>query len=147
MRNMDFFMNCEVESKFEEVEIEGIAKFKFPEGTESAGKPIPWALKPITTDRLDQLRTQNTRTIKHKTRGTEKIVDGNRLTYELMVDTIIYPNFKDTNWLQATKCIDPVDLLKKVLDKPGDFSRISKECTIVNGLSETEEELAEEAKN
>ena len=149
MRNsdMNFFMNQDLESKFEDVEISGISKFKYPQGHEEAGKTIPWILKPITTSALDELREQNTSVRKLSDGKKDKVVDEKRMTYEMMIETIQYPNFKDAMWLESAKLVDPVDLLKKVLDKPGDFGRISKECCSVNGIGVSEEELVSEAKN
>lgn len=145
-RDMNFFM--QEESEREEVSIDGISKFKYPKGHAEEGKIIPWILKPITTDRLEQLNKNNT-TIKRISGKQIKSIDDSRLTYEMMVESIVYPNFKDENWLNSRKCLDPVDLMKKVLDLPGDYSRISKEVLAVNGLGEkdSEEALIKDAKN
>lgn len=123
-RSMDFFMDVDFNSNIEEVEIEGITKVCYPAGHEKAGKPIPWILKPITTELLAKVTDDNTSKIRKEGRII-KTVDENRLTNELMVETIVYPNFKDKQWLESLKLLDPVDLLMKVLSLPGDYSRIS----------------------
>ena len=142
---MDFFMECDYGNDTE-VEIKGIAKVCYPAGHEKAGQPIPWILKPITTELLSQLTTNNTTKVRRNGQIV-KTIDENRLTNDIMVETIVYPNFKDVRWLEQSKLVDPVDLLMKVLSLPGDYSRISKEVVKVNGMGETTEEVIKEAKN
>jgi hypothetical protein len=149
MRDMSFFMDAE-EIEIEEIEIEGINKFRFPcdgEGFKKGDK-IPWVIKSITTERLEEITKSNT-TVTTKKKVKTRNIDENRVTYDIMVDSIVYPNFKDESWLKKEQILDPVELLKKTLNRPGDFSRISKEVMAVNGLSESddEESLTEEAKN
>lgn len=146
MRDMEFFMNIAPEGEFLETEIEGIAKFKFPKGHEKEGQKIPWVLKPISTQHLDEIRATNT-TARRVKNNIIKDVDSLRVTHEMMVETIVYPNFKDPNWLKASKCIDSTELLLKVLDLPGDFARISTAVVEANGISGNEEDLIKEAKN
>jgi hypothetical protein len=148
-KNMEFFMQ-EDNSYKNEVVIAGIQKFKYPTDGEGykKGDIIPWIVKPINTEKLSQLTESNTTTKRKK--GKEfKTVDQKRLTYEVMVESIIYPNFKDKAWLEKYKLIDPVDLLTITLDLPGDFSRMSKEVLAIHGIDkdDDEEDLIEEAKN
>lgn len=147
-RDMSFFMQTEEERS--EVVIPGISKFKYPtDGPDyKKGDIIPWVLKPITTNLLDQLTKDNTTTKIRKGKQVKNI-DDKRLTYQTMIETIKYPNFKDKVWLDSQNFVDPVDLISKVLDLPGDYSRISKEVLAANGIGndETEEEIIEEAKN
>lgn len=142
---MDFFMDCDYGNDVE-LTIPGIAKVCYPAGHEKAGQPIPWILKPITTERLSQLTDNNTTKIR-KEGKINKVVDDTRLTNDIMVETIVYPNFKDTRWLEQNKLVDPIDLLMRVLSLPGDYSRISKEVVKANGMGDSTEEIIKEAKN
>lgn len=150
MKNMEFFMNSAVESDFEEVEIEGISKFTYPTGHEKAGEIIPWLVRPLSTSEFETIR-ENNKTIKTSVINGQKVkdvnVDSSGVSYDLMIQSIQYPNFSDPAWLAASKCLDPVDLLKKVLDKPNDFTRISQDVVAANGLGSKDEDLVKEAKN
>lgn len=150
IRDMNYFMDADLETVIE-TECEGIDKIKYPDTIGDneqviKGLPIPWVLKPITTDALSILSENNTTRIRKGGRIT-KTVDETRLTNELLVDTIIFPNFKDKAWLNKMKCIDPVDLLMKVLSLPGDYARISQAVTKVNGMEDVQEEIIKSAKN
>lgn len=143
---MQYFMEVDLNQEIQEIEIEGIDKFKYPKGTAKEGEKVPWVLKPITTEHMNTLRKQNT-SISFKKHVKKTNVDSERLTLQMMIDTIVFPNFKDKVWLEKYKLLDPVDLLQKVLSFPGDFTRISEAVVEVNGLNEDEIEDIKEAKN
>ena len=145
MKDMQFFSTVD-ESERKEVTIEGIDKFKYPKGHKKEGINIEWIVQPLTMKKLDEIYAENT-VIKRKGGKTSKVINEKRMGYDLMVESIVYPDFKDKNWLEQNKMVDPVELIKKVLDLPKDFQRISEEVMCINGFGDEEEDLIKEAKN
>ncbi|WP_251846150.1 phage tail assembly chaperone, partial [Enterococcus faecium] len=144
--SMEFFMENDKGKQSPEIEVEGVARFSFPEGHELAGQPIPWILKPITTKQMEDIQKRNTVITRNK--GiTNSITDQRRATREMILETIVFPDFKDPKWLESTKFVDPVDLLMDVLSLPGDFTRITSEVMDINGLGDNKDDLIKEAKN
>ena len=146
-RNMAFFMknNAVVQ---EENEIEGIGAFRYPDDGEGfcKGDVIPFVIKTVPTKIRDRLRKQCT-LFKGKKHNRHEEFDKTRFQKLLIIEGCGYPDFRDVQLLESYGCVDPADLVDRILCKPGDQDRILLEILEFNGYLEDEEELVEEAKN
>ena len=144
-KDMSLFINAEIQEA-PEVEVEGISTFLYPEGHEKAGQKIPFIMRRITSEKLREIGERNT---SYKTRKGRRIktMDEHRTNYQIAIETIIYPNFKDKDWLDKYKLLDPVDLFLKVINNAGELANLINKVLDVNGFDETDDELVDEAKN
>ena len=137
-RDMSYFMDADLNKEFEEVEIEGIDLFRDKEGNN-----IKWVVKPIEMKDIERIREKNT-TKKKKGKGYIKELNEKRFSNEIILESIIFPDFKDKGWLDKEKLLDPIELMEKVLRKPTHYTEISNSILVMNGLKEKDEEDIEE---
>lgn len=123
-------------------EIPGISKFK-----DSEGNIVPWRVKAISTTDFLRIQQDNTKKVHISPGKVANRLDEKSLTSDLMIESIEFPDFKNTEWLKANSCIDPQDLLFKVLSKFSDFERISKAVVVASGISTNQEQVIAEVKN
>jgi hypothetical protein len=132
-RNLAFFMNGKAEQP-KEKEVYVSKRYKDEED-----KIIPFVMKAITTERLDQLADECT--------DDEKGLDRPRYLARIAVESTVYPDFKNSELLKSYGVVDPVDAAKKVLSVGGEYNEWIKQAQVVNGYFEDFEKLVEEAKN
>lgn len=110
------------------------------------GKPIPFRIKAISTELIHQLQDECTTTKKKKGITDEKI-DQKRFVARLCVETTVYPDFKNKELLNSYGLVDPVDLIKAILNIPGEYAGLIQAVQRINGFEDNFDELVEEAKN
>jgi len=133
-RNMSYFMDADLNKEFEEVEIKGIDLFK-----NEKGENIPWIVKPLEMSDIEAIREANT-SKKKKGKGYIKELDEKRFGNTIILDSIIFPDFKNKEWLAKEKLLDPIELMLKVLKKPTHYASISDQILVMNGMKENDEE-------
>ncbi len=139
-QDLSFFMP----SKAKQVEVEETPISK--RFTDDKGNIIPFKMRPITTERIDQIEALNTRKTRFKGQQQEK-VDYARFIAQVAVETTIYPDFRSEELRQAYKTEDPIEVAKSVLHVGGEYTNWISKASEINGFDDTLEDLEEAAKN
>lgn len=154
--------NENIEKEAEEVEETMDLSFFMPESVEAVhevtapisqrfknkeGKIIPFKFKPITTDRMDELEKLHTKPVIKKNRKVGERVDQARFMAHVAVESTIYPDFKDTKLRRAYRTEDPIEIAKRILKVPGEYTNWINQASEVNGFDDTVDDLEEIAKN
>ncbi|MFE6441363.1 phage portal protein, partial [Bacillus subtilis] len=111
------------------------------------GNVIPFILKPITTERIDELEKENTTFKNVKGRGRVKDLDSQRFYARIAIESTIYPDFRSKDLREAYKTADPVEVAKRVLSVGGEYANWLNKAIEINGFEDDLEDLEEEAKN
>lgn len=105
------------------------------------GKVIPFLVKPISTERIEEIETECTKPILRKKRKVGEELDKQRYVARLMVEATVYPNFKDSALLSSYGVVDPTELVKKILHVPGEYAKLAEVVTAINGFDEDEDDV------
>lgn len=141
-RNMSFFMKGQAKP-IEETEEVVSARF-----LDEKGKPIPFVFRPISSDRLEELRKECTkRTPAKKGQPATEEMDTQRLILKTGIETTVFPNFKNADLLKSYGVADPVDVVSKVLEIAGELNAWIAVVQRVNQFDDDFEEMIEDAKN
>ncbi|OLN21872.1 phage portal protein [Domibacillus antri] len=114
---------------------------------DNEGKVIPFVMKPIPTERIEQLENE---CYKPKYEGSKKVgeeFDRARWIARMSLESTIYPDFRDKELLKAHGVVDPVDAVKKVLSVGGEYAEFMRAGQRINGYFDTFEDLVIDAKN
>ena len=104
------------------------------------GKPIEWELKPIPTDRIEEIKDQT-----KFYQDTDKMMG--RFAMEVTVASIAFPPLRDQKLQDSYGVKDPEKLLCKLLNA-AELDMLKVEALKINGYGgESLEELSGEAKN
>ena len=140
VQDLSIFLPGSVEEA-EEIKVPISKRFKDKEG-----KIVPFILKAISTERVDEIEKECTT---HKNvRGTGRVrnFDNQRFMQRIAIESTVYPPFKSQELRKAYGTQDPVEVARKVLHIAGDFTKWLEETQRVNGFGD-EEDLEELAKN
>lgn len=142
-KDMKYFLGKDPEQAFKEVEVEGIELFKDEEG-----KIVPWVMRAVPMKRIEKIRELNTTRKKKKGGKVETAYDEKRILEQVAVESIVFPDFKDKEFLDSYSEIDPVSLFEKLLSHPKYYAKIISSVNEINGFGEdNEEDEIKEAKN
>ncbi len=88
---------------------------------DSEGNPIPWKIRPLTNEELDNLRDRFTKRVKNKmTQKSEKIFDKEGFTMEMATTAIEFPPLDDAQ-LQESYGVVGADSLLNAMLTPGEL--------------------------
>lgn len=112
-----------------------------PELKDSEGNTVKWEIKPVTTKEEEAIREE----------CTDYGEGGYRLNVskyigKMIAEAVVYPNLYDAKLQDSYGVRSPEALVKEILDKPGDYSRLAKFVQELNGFKSLREDI-EEAKN
>jgi len=138
---MSFFMKGKAAQLPEE---EVIVSRRF---VDDKGKPVPFTLRALPVERVEQLQDECMRPVKSKQRRGERELDAKRFAARLGIESTIYPAFRAPELLQSYGVTDPVDVVKQVLSLPGEYAEWINAVQRINGFDEDFEELVDDAKN
>ena len=139
-KSMEWFMKDRAKRQPEE---DIIISYRF---TDDKGKPLAFKIKAVGQKRVEELMDDCTKTFTKKGRLIDERLDNIRFVARLVVDSTIYPNFKEKELLASYGVVDPVDLVKEML-LPGEYAELVGAVQRINGYDEDFAELVEEAKN
>lgn len=139
--DLSFFMPGKAEDP-EEIKSPISRRFK-----DGKGKVIPFVFKPITTDRVDELEKTSLKSIVKNNKVVGKELDNARFMARIAVESTVYPDFKAAEMRKAYKTEDPVEVAKKMLHVPGEYSSWIAKAAEVNGFEDDVEDLEEIVKN
>lgn len=88
---------------------------------DSEGNPIPWKIRPLTNEELDNLRDRFTKRVKNKmTQKTEEVFDREGFTMEMATTSIEFPKLDDAQ-LQESYGVVGADSLLNAMLTPGEL--------------------------
>lgn len=112
------------------------------------GEPMEWVIKPLTTVESEAIREQCTKDVPVNRKPglfTQK-VDPREYTAKLMVASILEPNMYDAELQDSYGVKTPEDLLRQMVDDPGEYNAFGMFIFEYNNLTKTLEGQVEEAK-
>lgn len=113
------------------------------------GKPLLWTIKPLTTRENDRLRDECT--IQAKVTGkpnlTQPKLDTSKFIAKMIASSVVEPNLHDKELQDSYGVMTPEDLIKEMIDNPGEYNNFAEFIQEYNGFNETLDEKVEEAKN
>lgn len=106
------------ENKIKREAYEYVASKDFVDGE---GNPIPWKIRPLTNEELDNLRDRFTKRVKNKmTQKTEEVFDKEGFTMEMATTAIEFPKLDDAQ-LQESYGVVGADSLLNAMLTPGEL--------------------------
>lgn len=117
--------------------------------TNENGQPLLWTLKPISTKENDVIRDECTKDIPvvGKPNMFRPKLDTSKYIAKMICASVIEPNLNDKELQDSYGVMTPDDLLKEMVDDPGEYSDFAAFVQQYNGFNTTIDEKVEEAKN
>lgn len=113
------------------------------------GKPLLWTLKPLTTRENDAIRDDCTIEVPISGRKGQfrSKLDISKYMAKLIVSSVVEPNLNDKELQDSYGVMSAEELIKEMVDDPGEYSELCAFIQEYNGFSETIDEKVVEAKN
>ncbi len=108
---------------------------------DEAGNPIEWVMKPLTTELIEEITAssmKNERVIGKKGMF-KKVLDDNLFIARLITNSVVMPDLLDKELQDSYNVLKPEDLLKKLVDSAGEYSKLGKFVLELNGFDDSEE--------
>lgn len=113
------------------------------------GKPLLWVIKPLSTTENDVLRDECTMDVpvKGKPNLYRPKLNTSRYIAKMICASVAEPNLNDKELQDSYGVMTPDELLKEMIDDPGEYSEFAAFVQQFNGFTATMEDAVEEAKN
>lgn len=112
------------------------------------GKPLLWTIKPLSTRENDIIRDDCTMDIPipGKMGAYRQKLNTSKYLAKLICASVVEPNLNDKELQDSYGVMTPEDLIKEIIDDPGEYSNFTVFIQNFNGFTSMEEKV-EEAKN
>lgn len=113
------------------------------------GKSLEWEIKPLTTKENERIREDCTYEVQVKGKPNQfrPKINSNEYLARMIVASVVEPNLNNAELQDSYGVKTPEDLLKEMIDDPGEYSDFAVFIQQFNGFTETLDEEVEEAKN
>lgn len=113
------------------------------------GKPLEWAIKPLSTKENDNIRDacMIDVPVKGKPNMYRPKLDTSKYIAKMLCACIVEPNLYDTELQDSYGVMTPEELLKEMIDDPGEYQDFATFVQDYNGFNTSIEDKIEEAKN
>ena len=113
------------------------------------GQPLEWTLKPLTTKENDNIRDECMRDVPvtGKPNVFRPKLDTSKYIARMICACVIEPNLFDKELQDSYGVYTPEDLLKEMVDDPGEYQNLASFIQAYNGFDTTLDDKVEEAKN
>lgn len=113
------------------------------------GNPLLWTIKPLSTKENEDIRETCTFEVpvKGKPNMFRPKVNTNLYLAKMMVASIVEPNLYNAELQDSYEVKTPEDLLKEMINDPGEYNDLAAFIQKFNGFNTTMEDKVEEAKN
>lgn len=116
---------------------------------DAKGNPLPWTIKPLTTKENDAIRDECM--IEVPVKGKPNLfrpkLDTSKYIGKMICACVVEPNLYDKDLQDSYGVMSPDDLLKEMIDDPGEYQEFATFVQNFNGFNTTLEDKVEEAKN
>ncbi len=113
------------------------------------GNPLLWEVKPLTTKESENIRESCMIEVpvKGKPNMFRPKLNTSQYLAKMMVSSIAFPNLFDAELQDSYGVKTPEELLKEMIDDPGEYNDFAAFIQEFNGFNTSMEEKVEEAKN
>lgn len=113
------------------------------------GKPLEWEIRPITIKEDEKIRSKYICEIpiSGKPNMYRNKLDADKYLSELLTTSVVYPNLLDAELQDSYGVKTADDLLKEMIDSPGEYAEFTAFVQKLNGFDISLEEKTNEAKN
>ena len=113
------------------------------------GNPLLWTIKPLTTAENEIIRDACMKEVPvtGKPNMYRPKLDTSKYIAKMVAASIVEPNLYDKELQDSYGVMTPEDLLKEMVDDPGEFNDLLAFVQEFNGFNTTLEDKVEEAKN
>lgn len=113
------------------------------------GNPLQWIIKPLSTKENDNIRDACMLDVpvKGKPNMYRPKLDTSKYIAKMLCACIAEPNLYDKQLQDSYDVMTPEELLKEMIDDPGEYQEFASFVQDYNGFNTTFEEKVEEAKN
>ena len=114
------------------------------------GKPVEWEIRPVTSRENEALREEcmvEAPSRGRRRRGSQYRVDTVRYLAKLMAASVVFPDLQNAELQDSYGVKTPEDLVKELLDNPGEYMDFSLFLQELNGFDIEMEDDTEQAKN
>lgn len=117
--------------------------------TDEDGKPLEWVIKPLTTKENEDIRESCTFDVpvKGKPNMFRPKMNSSLYLAKMMVASVVEPNLYSAELQDSYDVKTPEDLLKEMIDDPGEYNEFASFIQKFNGFNASIEDKVEEAKN
>ncbi len=113
------------------------------------GNPLEWIIKPLTTKENDNIRDECMIDVpvKGKPNVYRPKLNTSKYIAKMMCACIVEPNLYDKELQDSYGVMTPDELLKEMIDDPGEYQALVAFVQEFNGFNTTLDDKVEEAKN
>ena len=113
------------------------------------GKPLEWTIKPLTTSENENIRESCMIDVPvtGKPNMFRPKLNTSKYIAKMVAASILEPNLYDKDLQDSYGVMTPEDLLKEMVDDPGEYNDLIAFVQEFNGFNTTLEDKVEEAKN
>lgn len=113
------------------------------------GNVLEWQIKPLTTKENEDIRESCTFEVQVKGKPNlfRPKVNTNLYIAKMIVASVVEPNLNNAELQDSYGVKKPEDLLKEMIDDPGEYNEFAAFIQKFNGFTTTMEDEVEEAKN
>lgn len=113
------------------------------------GKPLEWTIRPLSTRENDNI--QDDCMIDVPVKGKPNVyrpkLNTSKYIAKMLCASVVEPNLYDKELQDSYGVMTPEDLLKEMVDDPGEYREFVSFVQQFNGFTNTFEDKVEEAKN
>lgn len=116
--------------------------------TDEEGKPLPWTVRPVSTSENDALRDECMIDVQipGKPGMYRPKLQSSKYIAKLLAASVVEPNLHDKDLQDSYGAMTPEELLKEMVDDPGEYGDFTAFVQKFNGFSNMEDKV-NEAKN
>ena len=116
---------------------------------DAKGNPLTWTIKPLTTKENDAIRDECMIEVpvKGKPNMFRPKLDTSKYIGKMICACVVEPNLYDKDLQDSYGVMSPDDLLKEMIDDPGEYQEFATFVQNFNGFNTPLEDKVEEAKN
>ncbi len=113
------------------------------------GQPLLWTIKPLNTKENDEIRDSCMKEVQvtGKPNLYRPKLDTSKYIAKMICACVVEPNLYDKELQDSYGVMTPEDLLKEMIDDPGEYQDFATFIQNFNGFNTTLEDKVEEAKN
>lgn len=113
------------------------------------GNPLLWTIRPLTTKENEEIRDSCTYDVPvvGKPNVYRPKINTSEYMVKMMCASIVFPNMYDAELQDSYGVKTPEELLKEMVNDPGEFNDFSMFINNFNGFNKSMNDKVEEAKN
>lgn len=103
------------------------------------GKPVPFKIRALTQEQVDEISKRSTHTGKDKN-GVREALDSAEFSRRMILAAVVEPDFSSKELCDTYGVIDPLLAPGRML-RPGEYAKLLREISDLSGFGSLEEDL------